>query len=553
MPPPKRLFCTLASCLRALNIDDAAASRWIDLQGEFCGGAVVVIRSDGSGTNEDTQQAITITALGDGKFSIVQEGDEGMQNEHTRSGSILIGTAINPDGGGGYGSPRSRGGNRAFFGANSGASRPSNRAATSPLGPSGRHATSPLGRSTGGVHSPGKMNSSRITWQLQDVAALEKARDEREKIEAERQRQRDAESAKAAATAAKAAAERAAWAQEENDRKRVEAEEEEELAKLRAEQEESEKLRLSMMSPESEFDSPLGTPSQSPEKEWEPIYVGDRVLVNKKRVGMVRYKGPVDFLHGYILYGIELERPEGKHNGTVGVRTYFRCRAGYGIFAKRPKLRLLDPLEDVDALLHESQQHTLKPRSPPKRAPKVAPFSSQTLNPNRTKAFEVESKSLVEYPQAHKRVNERRLSKIAGGLDSPSMGRRSKSPGESYRNATAFSPPKEEAEEETKKRLLVSIAKDFGVGSRVLVKRKTASRMGKVLFIGATHLGTGTYIGVELSASNDGGKLGSLELHSGTVDGREYFKTRTGRGVLVKSSSVYWYSRRVSDLYPNAE
>ena len=164
----------------------------------------------------------------------------------------------------------------------------------------------------------------------------------------------------------------------------------------------------------------------------------------------------------------------------------------------------------------------------------------------------MEAKSLQDYPEAYKRVHERRLSQIAGGLDSPSMGRRSKSPGDSYRNATPFmSPPREEEEEaDTKKQMLVSIAKDFGVGSRVLVKRKAASRMGKVMFIGATHLGPGTYIGVELSASGDGGKLGSLELHSGTVDGREYFKTRTGRGVLVKASAVYWYSRKVSDLYP---
>jgi len=486
--------------------------RWIDLQGEFCGGAVIEIRRDGTGVNEDTRQAITTTSLGDGRFYIQQDGDH-MRNEHTRSGSILIGTAVTANG--------------------------------TKL-PNHRHVgSSPLGRPRNG-NSHGH-DASRSMWQLQDVADLERARAEREKIEAERQRLRDEEARKAKA----AADEQERLERERSVRERLE---QEELEKLRAEQDESEKLRARLMPPpddnHGDLDSRATTPSASPEKEWEPIYVGDRVLVNKKRVGLVRYKGPVDFLHGYILYGIELEKPEGKHNGTVGVRTYFRCRAGYGIFAKRPKLRLLDPLEDVDALLHTSQLHSTTPRNAPKRAPKVAPFSTTTLNPNRTKGLAVEAKSLEEYPEAYKRVKTRRLSQIAGGLDSPSMGRRSKSPGDHYRNATPFSPPKEE-EVDPKKQLLVSIAKDFGVGSRVLVKRKTASRMGKVMFIGATHLGPGTYIGVELAASSDGGKLGSLELHTGTVDGREYFKTRTGRGVLVKASSVYWYSRKVSDLYPN--
>lgn len=235
--------------------------RWIDLQGEFCGGAVIEIRRDGTGVNEDTRQAITTTSLGDGRFYIQQDGDH-VRNEHTRSGSILIGTAVTANG--------------------------------TKL-PNHRHVgSSPLGRPRNGNNHG--HDASRSMWQLQDVADLERARAEREKIEAERQRLRDEEARKAKA----AADEQERLERERSLRERLE---QEELEKLRAEQEESEKLRAQLMPPpddnHGDLDSRATTPSASPEKEWEPIYVGDRVLVNKKRVGLVRYKGPVDFLHGY--------------------------------------------------------------------------------------------------------------------------------------------------------------------------------------------------------------------------------------------------------------
>merc|ERR1719204_151575 len=66
--------------------------------------------------------------------------------------------------------------------------------------------------------------------------------------------------------------------------------------------------------------------------------LNDRVQVDKDRGwGLVRYVGPV---HGYKgnFYGIELESPFGKHDGSFGGIYYFRCQPRYGVFVKRHKI-----------------------------------------------------------------------------------------------------------------------------------------------------------------------------------------------------------------------
>lgn len=65
-----------------------------------------------------------------------------------------------------------------------------------------------------------------------------------------------------------------------------------------------------------------------------------------------------------------------------------------------------------------------------------------------------------------------------------------------------------------------------------------------VKFIGATHLGDGQWIGVELSGA-DAADHGS---HSGTVDGHKYFKCKKGLGVLVPASKVSWRGRNVANV-----
>uniref|UniRef100_A0A665VS27 CAP-Gly domain-containing protein n=1 Tax=Echeneis naucrates TaxID=173247 RepID=A0A665VS27_ECHNA len=71
------------------------------------------------------------------------------------------------------------------------------------------------------------------------------------------------------------------------------------------------------------------------------VEVGDQVLVAGQKHGIVRFYGKTDFAPGY-WFGIELDQPTGKHDGSVfGVR-YFSCLPKYGVFA--PPSLCLNPV-----------------------------------------------------------------------------------------------------------------------------------------------------------------------------------------------------------------
>uniref|UniRef100_A0A1A8NNP6 CAP-GLY domain containing linker protein 3 n=1 Tax=Nothobranchius rachovii TaxID=451742 RepID=A0A1A8NNP6_9TELE len=66
--------------------------------------------------------------------------------------------------------------------------------------------------------------------------------------------------------------------------------------------------------------------------EGTNVEVGDQVLVAGQKHGIVRFYGKTDFAPGF-WFGIELDQPTGKHDGSVfGVR-YFSCLPKYGVFA----------------------------------------------------------------------------------------------------------------------------------------------------------------------------------------------------------------------------
>uniref|UniRef100_A0A3Q3NAY7 CAP-GLY domain containing linker protein 3 n=1 Tax=Mastacembelus armatus TaxID=205130 RepID=A0A3Q3NAY7_9TELE len=70
----------------------------------------------------------------------------------------------------------------------------------------------------------------------------------------------------------------------------------------------------------------------SVDPEGMNVEVGDQVLVAGQKHGIVRFYGKTDFAPGY-WFGIELDQPTGKHDGSVfGVR-YFSCLPKYGVFA----------------------------------------------------------------------------------------------------------------------------------------------------------------------------------------------------------------------------
>ncbi|XP_056669198.1 CAP-Gly domain-containing linker protein 4 isoform X2 [Monodelphis domestica] len=81
-------------------------------------------------------------------------------------------------------------------------------------------------------------------------------------------------------------------------------------------------------------------------KRDEEIHVGDRVLVVGQRTGTVRFLGTTNFAPG-VWCGIELEKPYGKNDGSVGGVQYFTCQPRYGIFAPPNRVqRLKDTLSE---------------------------------------------------------------------------------------------------------------------------------------------------------------------------------------------------------------
>ncbi|XP_026147844.1 CAP-Gly domain-containing linker protein 4 isoform X2 [Mastacembelus armatus] len=72
------------------------------------------------------------------------------------------------------------------------------------------------------------------------------------------------------------------------------------------------------------------------------IRLGDRVLIAGQKVGTLRFCGSTEFSGG-LWAGVELDKPEGKNDGSVAGVQYFTCRFKHGIFA--PLSKISKPLE----------------------------------------------------------------------------------------------------------------------------------------------------------------------------------------------------------------
>ncbi|NXK42102.1 CLIP4 protein, partial [Piprites chloris] len=88
------------------------------------------------------------------------------------------------------------------------------------------------------------------------------------------------------------------------------------------------------------------------------IQVGDRVLVVGQRTGTVRFCGTTKFAPGFWC-GIELDKPHGKNDGSVGGVQYFTCLPRYGIFAPPSRVqRLTGSLDSLTETSWNKMNHT---------------------------------------------------------------------------------------------------------------------------------------------------------------------------------------------------
>ena len=63
------------------------------------------------------------------------------------------------------------------------------------------------------------------------------------------------------------------------------------------------------------------------------------VFENGKGPGTVRFFGE-HHVEGTPRYGIQLDQPNGKHNGTVKGHRYFKCKPNHGALVKEGKIKI---------------------------------------------------------------------------------------------------------------------------------------------------------------------------------------------------------------------
>ncbi|XP_022087873.1 CAP-Gly domain-containing linker protein 4-like [Acanthaster planci] len=97
------------------------------------------------------------------------------------------------------------------------------------------------------------------------------------------------------------------------------------------------KIDVSHVSPK--VDTGLRSRTFSAAGKFEDVCVGDRVSIagQAPRHGIVQYSGFTQFAAGW-WYGVELDGPEGKNDGSVAGVRYFTCRPQYGLFAQPSKV-----------------------------------------------------------------------------------------------------------------------------------------------------------------------------------------------------------------------
>ena len=83
------------------------------------------------------------------------------------------------------------------------------------------------------------------------------------------------------------------------------------------------------------------SPAPAQQQNEEGFAIGDRILVDGVKAGVVAFVGPTQFAKG-MWVGIALDAPEGKNDGLVAGVQYFECAPRHGIFTRPAKLTLVE-------------------------------------------------------------------------------------------------------------------------------------------------------------------------------------------------------------------
>ncbi|CAB1439871.1 unnamed protein product [Pleuronectes platessa] len=247
------------------------------------------------------------------------------------------------------------------------------------------------------------------------------------------------------------------------------------------------------------------------------IRLGDRVVIAGQKVGTLRFCGSTEFSGG-LWAGVELDKPEGKNDGSVAGVQYFTCLIKHGIFA--PLSKISKPLER-----HKSSTPKMSTPTRPPRRIDLSRINSKINTGVLSRSLSSSSSSLDSRhgpgarprPLPRQRLPARQRRERASPRTSPSLALHSYSvltaTGVRSRTPSAGSSVYEGPE--------------VRLGERVLV---VGQRTGVVQFYGKTSFAPGLWLGIELdkpSGKNDG-----------SVGGVRYFSCPPKHGVFAPPSRV---------------
>jgi len=209
--------------------------------------------------------------------------------------------------------------------------------------------------------------------------------------------------------------------------------------------------------------------------------IGDRIVVSGTKPGKIVFLGETQFQTG-IWAGVELDRAEGKHDGSVqGVR-YFQCEALHGLFLRPTKLAR----EKATSVRKSLSTSTFK-------------------QPDKMQLTAKNLASLSEAPK--RRPSNSRLPSPASSIRSMKYGTPSR---KSY--SVINSGLKKE---------------DLKHGDRVATVGDK-SKIGTVRFVGETQFAEGFWVGIELDEA--------IGKNDGSVNGQRYFECAPQHGLFAMVS-----------------
>ncbi|XP_029569936.1 CAP-Gly domain-containing linker protein 4 isoform X2 [Salmo trutta] len=250
------------------------------------------------------------------------------------------------------------------------------------------------------------------------------------------------------------------------------------------------RLKHGIFAPLSKISKPSERCKASPQRSATPIRP-------TQRINLSRVTSKINT--GFWL-GIELDKPSGKNDGSVGGVNYFSCPPKHGVFA--PPSRVERIHGSMDCLSELSSSRLNRPFARIRRS-----FSTST-------AIAAQKEQSQKSPVNRSRSNShrRRWSTLSGGWG-PGIGGTGSSGGTTATTTTSSGS---------------DASVRLHLGMQVLLS--SANEMALIRYVGQADFAPGLWLGLELRTAK--GK------NDGQVGGRRYFTCRPDYGVLVRPSRV---------------